>query len=53
MIKFDQNVWQNPYININTDLRKKAKSNFQKDFFKLMNKSIMQFLETCLKLEKT
>ena len=37
MIKFNQNAWLKPYIDMNIDLRKKAKNDFEKDFFKLIN----------------
>ena len=36
VIKFNQNAWLKPYIYMNTDLRKKAKHDLEKDFFKLM-----------------
>ena len=39
MITFNQDAWLKPYIDINTDLRKKAKSDY-KDFFKLMSNAV-------------
>ena len=37
VIKFNQTAWLKPYINMNTKLRQKEKSNFEKDFLKQMN----------------
>ena len=40
VIQFNQKAWLRPYININTEFRKKATNEFEKDFFQLMNNSV-------------
>ena len=42
VINFNKKTWLKPYIDINTKLRKKAKTNFENDFFKLMNSAVFE-----------
>ena len=40
IIEFSQKAWLKPYTDINTELRKLAKDDFEKDLFKLMNNAV-------------
>ena len=40
IIEFEQEAWFKEYIDVNTELRKKATNDFERDFFKLMNNAV-------------
>ena len=40
IIEFEQESWLKEYIDVNTELRKKATNDFEKDFFKVMNNTV-------------
>ena len=37
IIKFNQEAWLKPYIDMNTKLRTEAKNEFEKEFFELID----------------
>ena len=40
VLEFDQRPWMKPYIDFNTNRRQQATTDFERDFYKLMNNSV-------------
>ena len=50
LIKFNQNAWLKPYIDMNTNISKKANNDFKRDLLKFMKNAV--FVKIYGKYEK-
>ena len=52
MIIFNQNAWLKSHIIMNRSRKKKAKSDFEKDFFKFINNTIFRMKKMQILMNK-